>query len=140
MRYSQAERDVYLATYEKAIQTAFQETNDALAREGTLTDQLRANRQGVAAAQDSLNLINAQYRGGITTFLSSLDAQRTLYAAQQTLVAVLLTGGTNRATLYRVLGGDSTLDTTPGGPKPVTPTGTPRTEEPLPSANSSPRP
>lgn len=135
VRYSQAQRDAYLATYEKAIQTAFQETNDALAREGTLVDQLRANRQGVAASQETLNLVNAQYRGGIATFLSSLDAQRTLYASQQTLIATLLTGATNRATLYRVLGGDSTLDATPNGPKPVTPTGAPRDEEPLPPAN-----
>jgi multidrug efflux system outer membrane protein len=135
VRYSQAQRDAYLATYEKAIQTAFQETNDALAREGTLVDQLRANRQGVAASQDTLNLVNAQYRGGIATFLSSLDAQRTLYASQQTLVATLLAGATNRATLYRVLGGDATLDATPGGPRPVTPTGQPRSEDPLPPAN-----
>ena len=135
VRYSEAQRDLYLATYERSIQTAFQETNDALAREGTLVDQLRANRRGVAAAQDTLNLVNAQYRGGIATFLSSLDAQRTLYGSQQTLVATLLVGGTNRATLYRVLGGDSTLDATRGGPVPVTPTGTPRTEEPLPPAN-----
>jgi multidrug efflux system outer membrane protein len=140
VRYSQAERDAALATYERSIQTAFQETSDALAREGTLTDQLRANRQGFAAAQDTLNLVNAQYRGGITTFLSSLDAQRTLYGAQQTLIATLLVGGTNRATLYRVLGGDATLDAAPNGPRPVTPTGRPREEEPLPSANPGPRP
>jgi multidrug efflux system outer membrane protein len=139
VRYSQAERDVYLATYEKAIQTAFQETSDALAREGTLVDQVRANRRGVAASQETLNLVNAQYRGGIATFLSSLDAQRTLYASQQTLVSTLLAGAANRATLYRVLGGDSTLDATPGGPRPVTQTGAPRDEEPLPPANSASR-
>ena len=140
VRYSQAQRDAALANYERSIQTAFQETSDALAREGTLVDQLRANRQGVAAAQDTLNLVNAQYRGGIATFLSSLDAQRTLYASQQTLVTTLLVGSTNRATLYRVLGGDATLDAARGGPQPVTPTGTPRTEDPLPPANPGPHP
>ena len=140
VRYSEAQRDAALASYERAIQTAFQETGDALAREGTLVDQLRANRQGIAAAQTTLTLTNARYRGGIDTFLSSLDAQRTLYGAQQTLVATLLAGGSNRAALYRVLGGDSTLDTTPGGPRPVTPTGAPREDEPLPPANPGPRP
>ena len=140
VRYSQAQRDAALANYELSIQTAFQETGDALAREGTLVDQLRANRQGVAAAQDTLNLVNAQYRGGIATFLSSLDAQRTLYASQQTLVSTLLVGSANRATLYRVLGGDATLDAARGGPKPVTPTGAPRAEDPLPSANPGPHP
>ena len=140
VRYSQAQRDAALANYELSIQTAFQETSDALAREGTLVDQLRANRQGVAAAQDTLNLVNAQYRGGIATFLSSLDAQRTLYASQQTLVSTLLVGSANRATLYRVLGGDATLDAARGGPKPVTPTGAPRAEDPLPPANPGPHP
>ena len=140
VRYSQAQRDAALASYERAIQTAFQETSDALAREGTVVDQLRANRQGVAAAQDTLNLVNAQYRGGIATFLSSLDAQRTLYASQQTLVATLLAGSSNRATLYRVLGGDATLDAARNGPQPVTPTGAPRTEDPLPPANPGPHP
>ena len=138
VRYSEAERDAALATYERSIQTAFRETADALAREGTLVDQLRANRQGITASQTTLNLTNARYRGGIDTFLSSLDAQRTLYASQQTLVSTLLAGGTNRATLYRVLGGDSTLDAAADGPKPVTPTGRARSEEPLPPANPRP--
>jgi multidrug efflux system outer membrane protein len=133
--YSQAQRDAALASYERAIQSAFRETADALAREGTLADQLRAERAGVAAAADTLNLTNARYRGGIETFLSSLDAQRTFYGAQQSLIQTFLVGASNRATLYRVLGGDSTLDATPRGPVPVSPGGAPRADEPLPSAN-----
>ena len=133
--YSQAQRDAALANYERAIQTAFRETADALAREGTLAEQLRANRAGIAAANTTLNLTNARYRGGIDTFLSSLDAQRSLYAAQQSLVQTFLVGAANRATLYRVLGGDATLDATARGPAPVTPTGAPRAEQPLPPAN-----
>ena len=140
VRYSEADRDAALANYERSIQTAFRETADALAREGTLVDQLRANRQGIAAAQTTLNLTNARYRGGIDTFLSSLDAQRTLYASQQTLVSTLLAGGTNRAALYRVLGGDSTLEAAAGGPRPVTATGQPRAADPLPPANPGPGP
>ncbi len=127
--YSKAQRDAALATYERSIQTAFQETADALARAGTLDDQLRANRNFAEAAADTYRLTEARYRGGIDTFLSSLDAQRSLYTAQRTLVATQLIGGQNRVTLYRVLGGDSTLEATADGPKPVTASGGSRTED-----------
>ncbi|MBY9062233.1 efflux transporter outer membrane subunit [Sphingomonas yunnanensis] len=119
--YSVAQRDAALASYEQTIQTAFQEVSDALARRGTITEQLAANRRFYEAASDTLNLTNARYRGGIDTFLSSLDAQRQLYSAQQTLVQTQLTRATNLVTLYRTLGGDSLLEATPQGP--VTATG-----------------
>lgn len=115
--YSVAQREVALATYERTIQTAFQEVSDALARRGTITEQLAANRRFYDAARDTLNLTNARYRGGIDTFLSSLDAQRQLYSAQRTLVSTQLVRATNLVTLYRTLGGDSLLDAS--GPAPV---------------------
>jgi len=118
VRYSQAQRDAALATYEKSIQTAFRETADALARQGTLADQLRANRNFAAAARDTLTLTNARYRGGIDTFLTSLDAQRSYYTAQRTLIATELVGATNKVTLYQVLGGDALLTATAAGPIP----------------------
>jgi multidrug efflux system outer membrane protein len=128
VRYTEAQRDAALASYEKTIQTAFQETADALARQGTIADQLRAQSNFQAAAADTLQLVNARYQGGIDTFLSSLDAQRSFYTAQRTLITTTLTGASNRVTLYRVLGGDSTLEATAQGPQPVTPTGTPRAD------------
>ncbi|WP_443024353.1 efflux transporter outer membrane subunit [Sphingomonas sp. Leaf30] len=128
VEYTKAQRDAALATYEKSIQTAFQETADALARQGTIADQLAANVNFAAAAQDTYRLSDARYRGGIDTFLSSLDAQRSLYTARRNLVATQLVGASNRVTLYRVLGGDSTLEATANGPRPVTATGAPRAE------------
>lgn len=113
---TQAQRDAALATYEKAIQTAFREVSDALARRGTITDQLAANRRFTVAAADSYRLTEARYRGGIDPFLASLDAQRSLYAAQRTLVQTELTRATNLVTLYRTLGGDATLDASGGAP------------------------
>ena len=126
--YSKAQRDAALAAYEKTIQTAFQETADALARQGTIADQLKANQNFSAAALDTYRLSDARYRGGIDTFLTSLDAQRSLYSAQRNLVATQLVGASNRVTLYRVLGGDSTLEATANGPQPVTMSGAPRAE------------
>ena len=116
VQYSQAQRDAALATYEKAIQTAFQETADALARQGTIADQLGANRRFLSAATDTYRLTEASYRGGVTPFLNTLDAQRSLYSALRTVIATQLVEASNRVSLYRVLGGDSLLETTPNGP------------------------
>lgn len=117
--FSVAQRDAALASYEQTIQSAFREVSDALARRGTITEQLAANQRFYAAAVDTLNLTNARYRGGIDTYLTSLDAQRQLYSAQRTLVQTQLVRATNLVTLYRTLGGDSLLDATPQGPRPA---------------------
>ncbi|WP_394646517.1 efflux transporter outer membrane subunit [uncultured Sphingomonas sp.] len=117
--YSVAQRDAALASYEQTIQSAFREVSDALARRGTITEQLAANQRFYVAAQDTLNLTNARYRGGIDTYLTSLDAQRQLYSAQRTLVQTQLVRATNLVTLYRTLGGDSLLDATDQGPRPA---------------------
>lgn len=109
---SEAQREATLAQYERTIQVAFRETADALARQGTIDAQIAANRRFAAAAADSFRLTDARYRGGIDTFLASLDAQRSLYTAQQQVVRTTLVAANNRVALYRALGGDSTLDVT----------------------------
>lgn len=104
--YSEAQRDLYLAQYEKAIQTAFQEVSDALAREGTIDDQQAAQQRLVLASQRSYALADERYRAGIDTFLNTLTSQRSLYNAQQSAIATNLTLIRNRILLYRVIGAD----------------------------------
>jgi multidrug efflux system outer membrane protein len=104
---ARANFDAAKASYEGAIQTAFREVADGLARRGTIDEQVRANMVQVTAAADSYTLADARYRGGIDSFLSSLDAQRSLYAAQRTLVAIRQEKASNLVTLYRALGGDT---------------------------------
>ncbi len=118
---SRAQRDAALATYEKAIQTAFSEVADALARRGTITAQLNAQRALTAASADNYRLSDARYRGGIDTFLQSLTAQQSLYSSQRSLISAQLTQASNLVTLYRTLGGDSTLEVTAAGPKSAQP-------------------
>ncbi|HWK36299.1 efflux transporter outer membrane subunit [Sphingomonas sp.] len=113
---TRAQRDAAVASYEKAIQTAFREVSDALARRGTIADQESAQTNLVAAAQDNYNLSTARYRGGIDTFLQSLDAQRSFYSAQRSLVATRLARAQNLVALYRTLGGDALLDAAPDDP------------------------
>jgi multidrug efflux system outer membrane protein len=97
-----------VATYEKAIQAGFRETADALARQGTIADELAARRAEATAAETVYRLTDARYRGGADTFLNSLIAQRALYVAQQSSVATQLSAAVNRVALYRALGGDAT--------------------------------
>jgi multidrug efflux system outer membrane protein len=88
---------------------------DALARRGTIDDQLGADSRRTAAARDAFSLSEARYRGGLDSFLVNLDAQRSFYSAQRTLIASQLEAGRNRVALYRTLGGDA-LVLSPGEP------------------------
>ena len=100
-----ADRDIALAQYEQAIQAGFREVSDALALSRTLTDQRVAQEALVAAATRAHELSQARYDAGQDSYLVLLDAQRTLYAARQSLVATQLAEQANRVTLYKVLGG-----------------------------------
>ncbi len=105
LTYARAERDAALATYEKAIQTAFREVADALAQRGTIAAQLAAQQGLVEAADQSYRLAEARYERGADSYLNALIAQRTLYAARQTLVSTRLAQAANLVTLYTALGG-----------------------------------
>ena len=107
IRRTVAEREAAAAAYQRSIQTAFREVGDALARQGTATDELRARQAQEASAADNYRLAEARYRAGIDDFLASLDAQRTYYAAQQSLVLMRLDASSNLVELYTALGGDS---------------------------------
>lgn len=105
LHLAQAQRDAAVAQYERAIQAAFQEVADALARRGTIADQIGADQRLVAAATEAVQLTNARYQRGTDPYLNVLVAQRTLYSAQQALVSIRLVQLTNAVSLYRALGG-----------------------------------
>jgi len=102
---AKAQRQIGLATYEKAIQTAFREVADALAERGTIDEQLDAQQSLTDAAAVSLRIYRTRYEHGSDTYLNYLIAQRTYYAARQTLVATELAKQTNLVTVYAALGG-----------------------------------
>ena len=103
--YARAARQGAVATYQKTVQTAFREVADALAQRGTIDEQIAAQSARVNAAQIAARLADARYRAGVDSFLTSLDAQRTAYAAQQQLVTTRFNRGGNLVELYRSLGG-----------------------------------
>ncbi|WP_017916318.1 efflux transporter outer membrane subunit [Xanthomonas sacchari] len=98
-------KDIAVAQYEKAIQSAFAEVADALATRDHLQAQLTAQQALVDASQRSYTLADARYRAGLDGHLPVLDAQRSLFASQQALIALRLQDASNRVTLYQVLGG-----------------------------------
>ena len=110
---AKGQRQLAVAQYQQAIQTAFREVSDGLARRGTINAQLSAQNNLVSDATDELTLATARYQEGIDPFLNTLEAQRTLYAARQTLASTRLTRADNLVTLYRTLGGDELIDTKP---------------------------
>ena len=104
---SGAQRDAALAAYGGAIQTAFREVADTLAVQGTIAERVRAAAANSEAAADTATLTEARYRGGIDSFLASLDAQRSLYAARRSEIATQLLLVQTRIALFGALGGDS---------------------------------
>lgn len=102
---SKIEKNVNIAQYEKTLQSAFREVDDALAARNTLDEQLTAQRALLDDAADSYRLAEMRFRNGVDSFLPVLDAQRALYSAQQAVVSLELLRLQNMATLYKALGG-----------------------------------
>jgi len=111
-KVSKAQRELAVAEYEKAIQSAFREVADALAVRGTVDEQISAQQSLIDAKAETYRLSNARYDKGLDSYLSVLDAQRSQYVAQQRLVYLRLAKLANQVTLYAVLGGggDSAAD------------------------------
>lgn len=104
-RVSKAEREIALAQYEKTIQAAFREVADALAVQGTINQQVSAQKSLTDAVAETYGLSNQRYLKGIDSYLGVLDAQRSLYAARQGLISLRLAKFANQVRLYAVLGG-----------------------------------
>ena len=102
---ARAGRDIAVAQYEKSIQTAFREVADALATRTTLADQLQAQQAQASAEAVRFRLSDLRYQNGISSYLDLLDAQRSLFAAQQAVVQTRLAQLQSQVVLYRALGG-----------------------------------
>ena len=105
VRAAELGREIALAQYDKAVQSAFREVADALAARAGLAERMQAQQALLASAERQLGLAEALYRSGGSSQLELLDAQRSLYAAQQALIALRLAEQGNRIELYKVLGG-----------------------------------
>ena len=102
---AQVSRDIAVAQYEKAVQSAFREVADALAGRATLGEQLRAQQAQANAEAVRFKLADLRYRNGASSYLDVLDAQRSLLNAQQAVVQVQAAQMQNQVALYKALGG-----------------------------------
>jgi multidrug efflux system outer membrane protein len=102
---SNAGRDIAVAQYEKAIQTAFREVADALAGRATFDEQVQALQAQADAEADRFRLADLRYSNGAASYLELLDAQRSLFGVQQAVAQTRLAFLQNQVSLYKALGG-----------------------------------
>jgi outer membrane protein TolC len=97
---------VLIENYGQAIRTAVKEVGDALGQASYSQQQEDLQRELVAQAQASLRLAELRYREGSGDLMSLLDAQRSLFSAQDSLSVQRLARLQAVLDLYKALGGD----------------------------------
>lgn len=113
--YAELQKDTQVASYEKAIQTAFQEVADGLAARATYQQQLDAQRALVKTNEEYYRLAERRYRTGVDSYLTLLDAQRQLFSVRQQLIGDRLAQLTSEVELYKALGGGWSESAQPSG-------------------------
>jgi multidrug efflux system outer membrane protein len=98
-------KEIGVANYEKAIQTAFREVADALVASSTYANQVQVETQAIETQQRRLELASARYRQGEDSYLNVLSAQQDLYTAQSGRLQSELNRLTSGVSLYQALGG-----------------------------------
>ena len=105
MDYATLQKDVRVAQYEKAIQTAFQEVADGLAARTTYVDQREASQRLVKTSSQYLELAQLRYDAGVDAYLTVIDAQRSLLSAELGAVQTALQQALAQVSLFKALGG-----------------------------------
>ncbi len=112
--YARVQKRIDIASYERTIETAFREVADSLAARGTYLDQLEAQQRLADAYGDAYRIADLRFRAGADGYLTTLDTQQSLFAAEQTLVSLKAAQLQNLVTLYKALGGGWTATTVRG--------------------------
>lgn len=119
IKISETDQQIALSDYEKSIQTAFREVNDALAVRENIGDRIAAQRRLVEATNTTYRLSEARFRAGIDSYLTVLDAQRASYAAEQGLLLLEQANLNNQVELYKTLGGGLKANTSDATSQPA---------------------
>ena len=106
---AQIERDHALASYERAPETAFREVSDVLASRATLDARLDSQYRLQKSFDEIYNISEARYIAQVDDYLSVLDAQRSLFSTQQSILALEQERLINQIELYQALGGGANL-------------------------------
>lgn len=112
IKIAEIDQKIALSDYEKAIQSAFKEVNDALAIRNSINTRLSAQHRLVEASRASYELSNKRFSSGIDDYFNVLDAQRNLYNAEKSLLVLEQINLNNEIELYKALGGGIKISTT----------------------------
>lgn len=105
LQTAEADKKIAVADYERTIQNAFREVADTLVQRRNIGEQMAAETALLKATTTAFNLASARYDVGVDSYLNVLDAQRSLYSAQQSYISTVLLRETNALTLYKAIGG-----------------------------------
>ncbi|MEX0567136.1 Cu(I)/Ag(I) efflux RND transporter outer membrane protein [Raoultella terrigena] len=94
-----------VVNYEQKIQNAFKEVADALALRQSLADQISAQQRYLASLQITRQRAGTLYQHGAVSYIEVLDAERSLFATQQTLLDLNYARQVNEIQLFTALGG-----------------------------------
>ena len=106
---AQIERDQAVAQYEGAVEAAFKEVNDVLADRATLDQRTQAEYRLQENYQGLFDISEARFKAQVDDYLAVLDAQRSLFSTQQSILNLEQERLNNQIDLYRVLGGGANL-------------------------------
>ena len=127
LNYSEIQKDIGVAQYEKAIQSAFRDVADGLAARRTFSEQLASQAAAVKNDREYLGFARERFKTGIDGYLTVLDAERSLFSSQQELIVARRMQVSSEVMLYKALGGGWSNETAPA-----------TSASPVPSAAASP--
>jgi outer membrane protein, multidrug efflux system len=102
---AQARENIAIADYERTIQNSFREVADALAGRRYLSERVAAQERATNAQRRLAELARTRYREGVARYIEVLDAERSLFSAEQALLQDRSAEVANLVALYVALGG-----------------------------------
>ncbi|MDX4062592.1 TolC family protein [Aliarcobacter skirrowii] len=106
LKYSKVEQEIALKEYQKSIQTAFKEVNDALAIRKNIDLKLKNHKELLEALENSYNIALNSYKIGHGSYLNMLISQRAFINAKINHTNLYKDELENRVLLFKVLGGE----------------------------------
>ena len=103
--YARARQEELVANYRETVLNAFADVESALGQVASLSEQEKYKTEEVDAAAEAFRISEIQYREGVADLLAVLQAQQTLFTAQDQLVQIKLARLQADIGLYRALGG-----------------------------------
>lgn len=140
VRQAEAQQQQALFAYQKAIQVAFQEVEDALVSLQKTRERLVVQGRQVEALRTYARLARLRYEGGYTSYIEVLDAERSLFNAQLSYAQAQGTVFASSVALYKAMGGGWVIDAERMTPVAYGDGGAPIRQGESVSSSSQPRP